>query len=37
MEDVNVGTIVNIIMLLPLLIYGIYLLSKDDQDIKKQN
>jgi|GEM_PF-2422494 len=31
MEDANIETIINIILLLPLVIYGWYLILKDDK------
>ena len=37
MENVNIGTIINIIILLPMVIYGLYIFSKDDKKNNQHN
>ena len=37
MENVNIGTIINIVILLPMVIYGLYIFSKDDKKNNQHN
>ena len=37
MENVNIWTIINIVILLPMVIYGLYVFSKDDKKSNQHN